>query len=174
MSYLFESERLRFREFNYDDADNLYQLNLDPEVIKYTGDPPFESIETARLFIYNYKDYKLNGFGRWAAELKTDGKFIGWSGLKQIESHTVDLGYRFLKAEWGKGYATEAAMACLNYGFEKLAMMEIIARADKENLASLKVIEKLGMVYYKEGQCKTVDNANYYKISRYQFLSKLG
>jgi len=173
MSYLFESERLRFREFDFDDADNLYQLNLDPEVIKYTGDPPFESIETARLYIYNYKDYKLNGFGRWAAELKTSGKFIGWSGLKQIESDKVDLGYRFLKAEWGKGYATEAAKACLKYGFEKLALNEIIARADKENLASIKVIEKLGMEYYMEGQCKTVDKANYYRISRDQFLSKL-
>lgn len=173
MSYLFESERLRFREFNFDDAENLYQLNLDPEVIKYTGDPPFESIETARLFIYNYKDYKLNGFGRWAVELQSDGQFIGWSGLKLNELGKNDLGYRFLKSEWGKGYATEAAKACLKYGFEKLAMSEIIARVAKENVASLKVIEKLGMAYYMEGVCKTIDKANYYSISREQYLSKL-
>jgi len=174
MLYLFESERLKFREFNFDDADNLYQLNLDPEVIRYTGDPAFESVETARLFIYNYKDYKLKGFGRWAAERKSDGKFIGWSGLKINEVDKIDLGYRFFKTEWGKGYATEAAQACLKYGFEKLAMAEIIARADKANLASLRVIEKLGMEYFMEGVCKTVDNANYYKISREQYLSKLG
>lgn len=174
MSYLFESERLRFRELTFDDADNLYQLNKDPEVIKYTGDPPFETVETARLFIYNYKDYKLNGYGRWAVEVSADGRFIGWSGLKLNELEQVDLGYRFHKSEWGKGYATEAAQACLQYGFEKLAMMEIIARADKENLASLKVIEKLGMKYFMEGACKTVDNANYYRITRQEYLSKFG
>jgi len=171
MPYLFESERLRFREFNFDDAENLYQLNLDPEVIKYTGDPPFESKETARLFIYNYKEYKLNGFGRWAVELKADGRFIGWSGLKINELDKVDLGYRFFKSEWGKGYATEAAKACLEYGFNKLAMMEIIARCAKENLASVKVIEKLGMEFYMEGVCKTMDDANYYNIKREQFLN---
>jgi len=166
MPYLFESERLRFREFNFDDAEHLYQLNLDPEVIKYTGDPPFESIETARLFIYNYKDYKLNGFGRWAVELKADGRFIGWSGLKLNELGKNDLGYRFHKADWGKGYATEAAKACLDYGFNKLALQEIIARVAPENTASINVIEKLGMQYYKKDVCKTIDNANYYKITR--------
>lgn len=169
MSYLFETERLKLREFNFDDANNLYQLNLDPEVIKYTGDPPFETSETARLFIYNYKDYKLNGFGRWAIELKSDGSFIGWSGLKLNEDNEIDLGYRFLKSAWGKGYATEAAHACLQYGFDKLGFNRIIARVAKENVGSIKVVDKLGMKYYKEGTCKTIDNANYYQISREEF-----
>ena len=173
MSHLIETERLQLREFNFDDADNLYQLNLDPEVIRYTGDSPFESVETARLFIYNYKDYKLNGYGRWAVELKSDGRFIGWAGLKLNEIDKVDLGYRFLKSEWSKGYATEAASACIKYGFEKLGLMEIIARSDEHNIASIKVIEKLGMEYYKEGICKTIELAKYYKISRVDYLSKL-
>lgn len=173
MSYLFETERLRLREFNFDDAANLYQLNLDPDVIRYTGDPPFESVETARLFIYNYKDYKLNGYGRWAIELKSDGSFIGWSGLKLNEFNDVDLGYRLHKSAWGKGYATEAANACIKYGFEKLGHPRIIARVAKENPASIRVIEKLGLIFYKEGECKTFDNANYYEISRDQYLNKL-
>lgn len=171
MPYLFQSERLRFREFTLDDAEDLYQLNLDPEVIRYTGDPPFESKETAKQFIHDYKEYKLNGFGRWAVELISDSRFIGWAGLKINELHKIDLGYRFHQADWGKGYATEAARSCLQYGFEELAMTEIIARAAKENLASLKVIKKLGMTYYSEGVCKSIDNANYYSISREAFLN---
>jgi len=107
MQYLIETERLSLREFNFDDAENLYRLNLDPDVIRHTGDPPFESVETARLFIYNYKDYKLNGYGRWAIDLKADGRFIGWAGLKLNEDNDIDLGYRLLKSEWGQGYATE-------------------------------------------------------------------
>lgn len=173
MSYLFETERLRFREFSFDDAEHLYQLNLDPDVIKYTGDPPFESKETARLFIYNYKEYKLNGFGRWAIDLKSDGRFIGWAGLKVNEDNDIDLGYRLLKSDWGKGYATEAAKACLKYGFEKLGHDEIIARVIPENVASVKVIEKLGMAYYKKGACNSLDNASYYKLSRVDYLDKL-
>jgi len=173
MSYLFESERLRFRELTLDDSENLYLLNKDPEVIKYTGDPPFETVEDAQLFISNYKEYTLNGYGRWVVEVKTDGRFIGWSGLKLNEISKIDLGYRYLKSEWGKGYATEAAQACLQYGFMTLDMTEIIARADKENLASLKVIEKIGMQYFMEGVCKTVDKANYYSISKAQYLDKL-
>ena len=170
---MFETERLILREFSFDDAENLYMLNLDPDVIRYTGDPPFESKETARLFIYNYKDYKINGYGRWSIDLKSDGSFIGWAGLKLNKHNDVDLGYRLLKSAWGNGYATEAAQGCIKYGFEQLGQNEIIARVIPENVASVKVIEKLGMDFYKKGTCNSLDNASYYKLSREEYLSKL-
>ena len=63
---LIETPRLILREFELDDAFDIYKLNADPEVIRYTGDPPFETVESARDFLNNYKDYENNGFGRWA------------------------------------------------------------------------------------------------------------
>ena len=65
-----ETPRLILREFALDDAKSMWELNSDPEVIKYTGDPPFETIEKAREFLLNYKDYEKNGFGRWAVITK--------------------------------------------------------------------------------------------------------
>ncbi len=77
-----------------------------------------------------------------------DGTFLGWCGLKYFpETDEVDLGYRFMKKYWGKGYATESSRACLNYGFHELKLKRIMAKAMPENKDSLKVMQKLGMVF---------------------------
>ena len=70
MRKILETERLLFREFNQSDAPKLFELNADPDVIKYTGDSPFVSVSEAEDFLINYSDYKQNGFGRWAVVLK--------------------------------------------------------------------------------------------------------
>ena len=81
------------------------------------------------------------------------------------ERDEVDLGYRFIKAAWGKGYASEAAMASINYGFEKLGLRRIVGRAMPGNIASLKVLEKCGMRFIRE---ELIDDhpAKTYEISR--------
>lgn len=151
---LFQSDRLAFRQFNAEDAYEIYLLNIDPEVLKYTGDAPFESVDAAKTFLENYKQYELHGMGRWAVIRKEDEAFLGWCGLKyRPDQETVDLGYRFKKEYWGKGYATEAARASLKYGFEVLQLQRIIARAMKDNGASIRVIEKVGMTYVSETVC---------------------
>ena len=87
-------------------------------------------------------------YGRFAVELKSTGKFIGFAGLKYLpELDEVDLGYRFIKAEWGKGYATEAAKACIDFGFNQLKLSSIIALTLPENTASIRVPEKLNFEY---------------------------
>ena len=92
--------------------------------------------------------YTLYNHGRWAVHLKDGLQFIGWCGLKYVaERNEVDLGYRFMKKFWGKGYATEAASASLKYGFDRLDIKQIIGRALPGNLASIKVLEKCGMQY---------------------------
>ncbi|WP_297706388.1 GNAT family N-acetyltransferase [uncultured Eudoraea sp.] len=170
---IIETPRLVLREFVLNDAENIWELNSDPEVIKYTGDPPFATVEKAREFLLNYKDYKKNGFGRWAVITKVSDSFIGWCGLKLNEQNLVDLGFRFFKREWNKGYATEAAAACLEHGFLKLNLKEIIGRVARQNKASIKILEKLSMVYWKNDSCKGIENSLYYKITKDQYLQKL-
>ncbi len=167
---IIETPRLILREFTLDDAYKIWELNSDQEVIKYTGDPPFESVEKAREFLLNYKDYKKNGCGRWAVITKSSDSFIGWCGLKLNEQNLIDIGFRFFRREWNKGYATEAAYACLEYGFMDLNLKEIIGRVATENISSIKVLEKLSMVFWKRDSCKGIDNSLYYRITKEQYL----
>lgn len=151
MNHILETDRLFLREWNIKDSENLYQLNLNPNVVKYTGDKAFESIAEAENFLANYKDYEINGFGRWAVNNKSNGEFLGWCGLKYVkELNETDVGFRFFEEHWNKGFATESAKACLKYGFENLNLKTIIGRAMAENVASQKVLEKIGMNYERE------------------------
>lgn len=76
----------------------------------------------------------------------------------------VDLGFRFFQIYWGNGIATEAAKACLDYGFSELQLETIIGRALIENIASIKVLEKIGMKYWKETICHDNKKCVYYRI----------
>src|SRR5688572_22634945 len=136
MKIIASTERLRLREMTPDDAANAYELNADPEVVRYTGDEPFPSIEAARKFLQNYSDYRRNGYGRWAVEMLDNGRFLGWCGLKKLDGGDVDLGYRLMREHWGKGYATQAGRECLRIGFQDLGLDEIIGRAAQENIGS--------------------------------------
>lgn len=152
MNIVLETERLILRTFTLDDAPLIYELNLDPDVTRYTFDP-VKDIEQAREILGKtiLPQYALYNHGRWAVHLKQGLEFIGWCGLKaRPERNEIDLGYRFQKKSWGKGYATEAAFACLEYGFEKLNLQRIVGRAIPRNEGSLKVLEKCGMSYLGE------------------------
>jgi RimJ/RimL family protein N-acetyltransferase len=104
------TSRLLLRELNEQDASDMYELNNDPAVIRYTGDAPFESLEAAAAFIRAYDQYAKNGFGRWAVVLRESNEVLGWCGIRKYEEDGMtDIGYRFHQRHWGKGYATEAA-----------------------------------------------------------------
>lgn len=155
MDIIIETERLIMRTFGPGDAALIYQLNTDPEVTRYTLDP-VSSIEQAQEILEKtiLPQYALYNHGRWAVLVKKgydNEGFIGWCGLKRRpELNEVDLGYRFMKAAWGKGYATESAFASLKHGFGKLGLDRIVGRALTANLASVKVLEKCGMTYIGE------------------------
>ncbi|MEM9024712.1 MAG: GNAT family N-acetyltransferase [Bacteroidota bacterium] len=163
---IIETDRLQLREFTVSDAPDLFALNGDPHVMRYTGDEPFESVEAAADFVRHYTHYREHGFGRWAVLLKRDGAFIGWCGLKRNEQDLIDLGFRFLRGYWNQGYATEAAQACLDYGFRELGMETIIGRAAEANGASIRVLEKLGMAFWKQDDCLGIPDSRYYQIHR--------
>ncbi len=149
--FIIETERLVLREIGLNDKAEMFRLHSHPEVQKYTGEAPIESIEEMEEAIrIRLADYKTYGFGRWATFLKDRMQFIGWAGLAYLpEFDEIDLGYRFLPKYWGEGYATEVSRAILQYGFNNLKLKRIIAIAMKENKASIKVMEKVGMKFEK-------------------------
>lgn len=147
MSYLLETPRLYLREFLLEDDHSMYELNADPLVIQYTGDAAFPSPAAARRFLARYQreTYRRYGMGRLAVLRREDDSWLGWCGLKyHPDAGKVDLGFRFFRRYWGNGYATEAGRACLEYGFRQLRLEVIVAHALKVNLASIRVLEKLG------------------------------
>ena len=172
-SFLIETKRLLLREMQVQDAEEFYSLNADQDVLKYTGDTAFESIAEAIEFLTKYPSisYNKDGFGRWTCIDKHTNQVLGWCGLRLQETGEVDLGYRFHKRFWGQGFATEASIACLNYGFDVLKLETIIARSAKDNIASWKVMEKLGMTLRNEEFCH--HQAGFvYQITKNQWLER--
>lgn len=138
--------RLTLRAFRPSDAEAFYRLNSDPDVVRYTGDPPCPSVAAAEAGIRAYPDWERVGFGRWATVHRADQRVIGFAGLKYLaELDAVDLGYRFLPEYWGRGLATEASSACVSSGFEKLGLDAIIGLVLPENTASVRVLQKVRM-----------------------------
>ena len=152
MNVIIETDRLLLREFTMDDAKLVFELNNDPDVIQYTGDPVRNEAHALEILEKTIiPQYILYNHGRWAVHTKPELEFIGWCGLKfRAERNEIDLGYRFQKKAWGRGYATEAAYASLRYGFDKLLVRRIVGRAMPQNIASIKVLEKLGMRFVCE------------------------
>lgn len=141
-----ETPRLLHRALEVDDAAALFALNGNPEVMRFTGEPPLESLESARTAIVDYPDFRTVGYGRWGCVLKESGQIIGFCGLKYLSDlDAVDVGFRFLPEFWGRGFATEACIASLAFGFDTLELDRIIGLVLPENAASIRVLEKAGM-----------------------------
>lgn len=150
MSFRLSTRRLILREFQKKDAAELYALNSDPQVLRHTGDPPFDSLADAERFLEKYNDYQKWGYGRWAVIDKENQAWLGWCGLKHdLVLDETDIGFRFFRKFWNNGYATEAARICLDFGFSSLGLPCIVGRASRENKASVRVLQKLGLTYWK-------------------------
>ncbi len=140
------TDRLVLRKFCARDAAPLFKLNSDAEVLRYTGDAPFPDVGAAADFIRDYSHYRDHVFGRWAITSRDSGEFMGFCGLRRSQdSGEVDLGFRLFRRYWARGIASEAARAALQAGFEQFQLGEITARAMRENLPSITVLQKLGM-----------------------------
>lgn len=136
------------RKLTTEDAKDFYTLNLDQEVLKYTGDKPFENIQASIDFLTNYDQYEKYGVGRLAVIDKTSLKFLDWCGLKYSQDkNEYDIGFRFHRNYWNKGYATETSKKCIDFGFNELRIEKVFGRAMKDNIGSIKVLEKIGMTF---------------------------
>ena len=164
-----ETKRLYLRPINEDDDQDFFELDSNPKVHEFLGNNPVTSIEESRGYIKSilqqYKDY---GIGRLAMIKKDTGEFIGWCGLKferevRKEFDYYDLGYRLKEEFWGHGYATEAAIASLNYGFNDLKLKEISAAAYARHTVSNIILKKIGL---KPSGTFTFDNelCNWYTL----------
>lgn len=168
MTPIIETDRLIVRQFTLDDFEAVYEFGSNLEVQKYTGDPLIESLDAAKELIKNvwYHDYEKYGYGRWAVIYKPDNALIGFAGLKfESDIDETDIGFRFLPEYWGKGIATEASIPILEYGFKHFGLKKIIGIAMPENIASCKVLEKIGLTFYKvDGFDGDGGKYNWYKI----------
>lgn len=146
MTQILETKQLYLRQFMPEDAVHFFEMNKNPQVIKYTGDTAFKDKEAAATFINNYNAYAQTGIGRYAVIRKSDEQFLGWCGLKYHSSErTVDIGFRFYQEFWNQGYATQSAKAVIQYAFEVLKYLKLVAHAHKNNKASHNVLLKCGM-----------------------------
>jgi RimJ/RimL family protein N-acetyltransferase len=163
MHVLLETERLVLRRFTKNDADNLFDLDSDPDVMRFLSggtSTPRGVIETDILPRFLRYDERFPGFGLWAAIDKASGDFMGWFSFRRSDETSprkVNLGFRLRKVAWGKGYATEGARALIRMGFTELGVQRVVATTSEDNLASRRVMEKAGMTLSRRFRITTAD-----------------
>ena len=146
-----ETERMRLRPFRPNDLEDLCRLRAQPEVMRYIGSGlPQTRLQVVRRLQTYLEHYAQYGFGVCAVIDKATGRLIGASGLFIVDrTPDVEIGFTLDRPYWGQGRATEIARACLEYGFATLRLPALAAVAYPENLASRRVLEKIGLEYYK-------------------------
>ena len=160
-----ETKRLCLRRFGADDADFLYELDADPEVMRYiTGGErtPRAIIESEILPRFRQVDDENPLLGFWLAEVKRGGDPIGWFSIRPLPHPTdvLALGYRLRRTAWGKGYATEGVRLLINKAFSETDSSRIVATTYEKNIGSRRVMEKAGMVLVRRFRLTPEDLAN--------------
>jgi RimJ/RimL family protein N-acetyltransferase len=146
-----ETDRLILRRFRPEDTDAMVAINADPQVMECF--PSTMSREETLAHLARVKaHWTENNFGLFAVEIRDTGQMIGFTGLSIPPYETpatpcVEVGWRMTPTAWGKGYATEAATACLNWGFNEIDLNEIVSFTFEGNTRSRRVMERLGMTH---------------------------
>lgn len=145
------TERLILRPWKGADSEAFVALNADPRVCEFYPVKGYSRTESLAFIARIREEMACYGFGLWAVEVKETGRFIGYTGLKHLRmthplAPNVEVGWRLTHEAWGKGYASEAAKEALRYGFEVLALPEIVAFTVPANRRSLAVMKRIGMI----------------------------
>jgi RimJ/RimL family protein N-acetyltransferase len=152
---ILETQNLLLRHLEMTDLDHLYALYSDPDVRRYFPDGTRDlayTKEELEWYLNGHPDHPQ--LGLWATIHKASGQFIGRCGLLPwtIDGRfEVEVAYLLDKAYWGRSLGTEAAQGVLDYGFEKLELPRLVCLIERENLASIRVAEKIGMAFEQEG-----------------------
>ncbi len=175
MKIFAETERFILREILQSDLDGMFELDSDPEVHKYLGNKTIsDKNQIAQVINFVRQQYIDHGIGRWAIIDKRTNAFMGWTGLKFVTEVTnghknyYDLGYRLIRKYWGLGIATETALISLDYAFNTIKIDEVYAAASCENLASNKILQKVGMNFIETFYYEDI-NCNWYKIDKNKY-----
>jgi RimJ/RimL family protein N-acetyltransferase len=161
-----ETPRLRLREWRWEDIDELARFYTDPAVIEFLWEMSRE--DTEEQVAYLAAHWEREGFGQWAVEQRESGKFIGRIGLlRHVDwpGEPVEVGWTLDRTVWGEGLATEGGEASLRYGFDVLGLERILSITDRNNVASRRVMEKLGLTYRGERFWRERNHA-WYAIER--------
>lgn len=143
------TSRLLLRQWRDGDVAAFADLSADPAVMKYLR-PLTETGASEAWAARAQAHWREHGFGQWVVEIPGEAAFIGVVGLSTVGyqadfTPAVEVAWRLARAYWGRGYATEAAWAALDYGFDALGLAEIVAVTVPANLRSRRVMERLGM-----------------------------
>jgi RimJ/RimL family protein N-acetyltransferase len=143
---LLETPRLLLRPFTAGDAVLVHAVYSDPEVMRYVATGPMAELVVTERLLQDYAAHQQrHGYSFWAVVERSSRALIGDAGLYRTPAGEVELGYTLGAAWWGRGYATEAASRWLSVAFGELALDEVVALAEPANVASLHVLDKLGM-----------------------------
>jgi ribosomal-protein-alanine N-acetyltransferase len=150
-----ETDRLLLRHWREGDLDSYARICADQEVMRYMGRGTMSREQTAESIERFVRHWKEHSYGLWAVEEKASGTFVGRIGLLYHEDwpegeHKAEVAWLVDRAFWGRGFATEGALASLRYGFEELGLDRIISISLPENRASRRVMEKAGLTYQGE------------------------
>lgn len=143
------TDRLTLRPFVDTDAEALFALHSNAHVLRYWDSPPWTDPSQVKRFFARCRNLEETGTGaRVAIDRTNDGTFLGWCNISDFKAdfRSAAMGYCLTEPAWGHGYATEAARALLAWGFDNLDLNRVQSEADTRNLASRRVLEKLGFV----------------------------
>jgi RimJ/RimL family protein N-acetyltransferase len=141
-----ETERLTLRTFREADAMALFELSQDPDVVRYVGDRRVLTLQEAWRAVAGWiGHWALRGYGQWAIEERSSGRFIGRAGIiNPADWPGPEVGYLLGRPWWGRGYATEAARAAMDWGFREIGFTDLLSLIDPDNHASIAVATRLG------------------------------
>ena len=154
LNMTYETQRLILRRWNPEDHISFSKMNADPRVMQYF--PSTLSKDESLVLVQKIEEsFEKNNFGFWAVERKDNREFIGFVGLNRPNFQAdftpcVEIGWRISSENWNRGYATEAALKAMEIGFDTFNLKKIYAFASKRNLASIRIMQKIGMEYVKD------------------------
>jgi ribosomal-protein-alanine N-acetyltransferase len=165
--HVVETTRLLLRPVTSADLDDFAAMNSDRDVMRYIGAGKPQTRAQTHMRIYAILDHwEQHGFGLYTIVDRVTRAYIGFCGLQYLDNTSeIEVGYRLAKQFWGAGLATEAAKASLRQGFDEFGLDRIVAVVQPGNLASQRVVEKIGLRYVKDARFYNTD-VKYYEITR--------
>lgn len=147
-----ETERLLLRPWTLADGQAWFEILSEKDILRYFPNPePPERFKADAYINHHLAHWIQHGYGHWAVVALGESRIIGWCGLEYLsELHEVEVAYLLSRGAWGRGYATEAARAAVEFGFAKAGLAAIIGLVHPGNAASIRVLEKCGLKFFDQ------------------------